>query len=305
MGSRKGERAEVGKKRRPSWSSGKPKPPRWRGRPARPLTLRGRARPVVTLVAIFVTSIPWTMALAACGSASSSPISKPRPATLHLVAIGDSIPFGQHFCGDCQTFVDLYGAYVRRRVGVPVAVSNLSQDTEINAQYGSSGYYIDYAVRHPTHPGRYVMAIECDGASYHSSECARDRDRLRQEQLERLGWNFHRIWSSDWFHNKEAAVERVLAAYQNALIQADHAATPPKPRATEPPRQAHSAEAASHPCTRSGARPAIPPHHSIADIPHADTRQLHSLAGIRRSTPHRRRTPRRRHAGTRRTATRN
>ena len=70
-----------------------------------------------------------------------------------------------------------------------------------------SGYWIDYAVRHPTQPGRYVLAIECDGATYHSSESARDRDRLRQEQLERLGWRFHRIWSSDWFYNKESAVE--------------------------------------------------------------------------------------------------
>ena len=94
---------------------------------------QGRAGLVVTLVGLFVTSILSTMELAACGSASSSPASARTPATLHLVAIGDSIPFGQHFCGDCQTFVDLYGAYVQRRIGVPVAVSNLSQDTEINS----------------------------------------------------------------------------------------------------------------------------------------------------------------------------
>ena len=93
----------------------------------------GRARPAVAVVAFFLVSIVWTMALAACGSSSSSPTSTRRPATLHLVAIGDSIPFGQHFCGYCQTFVDLYGAYVQRKTGAPVAVSNLSQDTEINS----------------------------------------------------------------------------------------------------------------------------------------------------------------------------
>ena len=54
------------------------------------------------------------------------------------------------------------------------------------AQYGSSGYWIDYAVAHPTQPGRFILAIECDGATYHSSESARDRDRLRQEQGRRL-----------------------------------------------------------------------------------------------------------------------
>jgi len=84
-------------------------------------------------------------------------------------------------------------------------------------QHGVSGYRIDFAVRHPDRPGELVMAIECDGAAYHSAETARDRDRLRQQQLETLGWRFHRIWSSEWFHHKEAAVAKVLAAYERAL----------------------------------------------------------------------------------------
>ena len=65
-------------------------------------------------------------------------------------------------------------------------------------QFGASGYWIDFAVMHPISPGRCVLALECDGATYHSSQSARDRDRLRQEQLERLGWHFHRIWSTEW-----------------------------------------------------------------------------------------------------------
>ncbi|HEY8844355.1 MAG TPA: AAA domain-containing protein [Gaiellaceae bacterium] len=89
------------------------------------------------------------------------------------------------------------------------------------AQYGSSGYWIDYAVAHPTQPGRHVLAIECDGATYHSSESARDRDRLRQEQLERIGWRFHRIWSSDWFYNRDKCVEKVMDAYRQAVEAAD------------------------------------------------------------------------------------
>jgi hypothetical protein len=71
-----------------------------------------------------------------------------------------------------------------------------------------------------------VLAIECDGATYHSSETARDRDRLRQEQLERLGWTFHRIWSQDWFTNKERETEKALAAYKTAVANADR----PEPR---------------------------------------------------------------------------
>jgi very-short-patch-repair endonuclease/DNA polymerase III delta prime subunit len=97
-------------------------------------------------------------------------------------------------------------------------------------QYGTSGYWIDFAVRHKTKP-QFVLALECDGATYHSSESARDRDRLRQDQLERLGWRFHRIWSSEWFHHKDRAVEKVLEAFEQAVKDADNPLNrPPAPR---------------------------------------------------------------------------
>lgn len=84
-------------------------------------------------------------------------------------------------------------------------------------QYGCSGYRIDFAVRHPTDPGRFVLAVEADGASYHSSPTARDRDRLRQDHLERLGWRFCRIWSTDWFSDHAREVDRALEAYRRAV----------------------------------------------------------------------------------------
>ena len=105
---------------------------------------------------------------------------------------------------------------------VDVRDTLLRHGLKLTAQYGTSGYWIDFAVQHPTQPGRYVLAIECDGATYHSSQSARDRDRLRQEQLERHGWRFHRIWSADWFYNKDTAVARVLDAYQQAIMDDDH-----------------------------------------------------------------------------------
>jgi very-short-patch-repair endonuclease len=110
------------------------------------------------------------------------------------------------------------------------------------AQYGVSGYWIDYAAQHPSRPGRMVLAIECDGASYHSSATARDRDRLRQEHLERLGWTFHRIWSQDWFFHREAEIARAVAAYQTAVVQADQALSAASP--TAPPRPEPDVEVA-------------------------------------------------------------
>ena len=92
---------------------------------------------------------------------------------------------------------------------------------DVLPQYGCSGYRIDFAVRHPDRPGRFALAVEADGASYHSSPTARDRDRLRQDHLERLGWRFCRIWSTDWFSDHTREVDRVMQAYGLALTEID------------------------------------------------------------------------------------
>jgi very-short-patch-repair endonuclease len=88
---------------------------------------------------------------------------------------------------------------------------------KLDTQVGCSGYRIDLAVRDPQSPDRYLLGIECDGASYHSAKTARDRDRLRQQCLEGLGWRIHRIWSSDWFQNPSNEVTRVLALVQQMI----------------------------------------------------------------------------------------
>ena len=80
---------------------------------------------------------------------------------------------------------------------------------EVEPQVGVAGYRIDLAVRSRTSRDHFVVGIECDGATYHSAKSARDRDRLRQEILERLGWNLYRIWSTDWFLNREREVGRL------------------------------------------------------------------------------------------------
>ena len=79
-------------------------------------------------------------------------------------------------------------------------------------QVGVAGYFIDLAVQDPGQPGRYLMGIECDGATYHSAKSARDRDRLRQSVLEGLGWNIKRIWSTDWFKNPQAQLKPIIEA---------------------------------------------------------------------------------------------
>ena len=86
----------------------------------------------------------------------------------------------------------------------------------VRPQVGSQGFYIDLAVVDPAHPAHYLLGIECDGAMYHSARSARDRDRLRQEVLEAVGWRLHRIWSTDWFRDPARELERTVQAIEDA-----------------------------------------------------------------------------------------
>jgi len=83
---------------------------------------------------------------------------------------------------------------------------------EVHPQVGCSGYRIDLAVVDPELPGRYLLGVECDGAHYHSGKTARDRDKLREGVLRDLGWEIHRIWSTDWWTDPAREVEKLETA---------------------------------------------------------------------------------------------
>ena len=110
-----------------------------------------------------------------------------------------------------------------------------SEGFSVVTQVGTSGYRIDMAVQRPGQPGQFVLGIECDGAAYHSSRAARDRDRLREEVLTRLGWRLHRIWGTSWYRNREheqqrlrRAIEEAIADKQSAILPVSRQ-TPPAP----------------------------------------------------------------------------
>ncbi|MGW5675699.1 DUF3320 domain-containing protein [Streptomyces sp. NPDC003860] len=93
----------------------------------------------------------------------------------------------------------------------------------VQPQVGVAGFRIDMAVRHPGALGTYALGIECDGAMYHSSRAARDRDRLREAVLRDLGWKLHRIWGTDWYRNRRDAMARLRAAVEQACAEDPHA----------------------------------------------------------------------------------
>ena len=87
---------------------------------------------------------------------------------------------------------------------------------DVRSQIGCSGYRIDLAIMHKELKGKYVLGIECDGASYHNSASARDRDRLRKQVLQNMGWKIYNIWSTDWFKNNKVEREKLLRAIEAA-----------------------------------------------------------------------------------------
>jgi very-short-patch-repair endonuclease len=108
---------------------------------------------------------------------------------------------------------------------------------KVDKQVGSAGFKIDLAVRYREKPGRYMLAIECDGATYHRALWARERDRLRQEVLENMGWRFHRIWSTDWFYRRGEAVKRLEDALEDAeaIVPGSANSAPAQALVPEPP----------------------------------------------------------------------
>lgn len=88
---------------------------------------------------------------------------------------------------------------------------------KLSTQVGCSGYRIDMAIKHPDISGRYVLGIECDGASYHSARTARERDRLRQDVLESMGWKIYRIWSTDWIKDPVTEGKLLIEAVEKAI----------------------------------------------------------------------------------------
>lgn len=136
---------------------------------------------------------------------------------------------------------------------------------ELRPQIGVSGFRIDLGVVHPDHAGVYLAGLECDGATYHGSATARDRDKVRQAVLENLGWTIFRIWSADWFRNPAAVVNRIDTALTEHL-EADRARRARLEAAREEP-----VEDAADPDT-PGPLPSAPAQPPAPQAPQPDSR---------------------------------
>jgi very-short-patch-repair endonuclease len=108
---------------------------------------------------------------------------------------------------------------------------------DVVPQVGTAGYRIDMGVRHLERPGEFMLGVECDGQAYHSSRVARDRDRLRQEVLEGLGWRLHRIWGPSWYRDRSGQEARLRTALEEAANGRRGEVTPRKAKRVPTERQ--------------------------------------------------------------------
>lgn len=90
---------------------------------------------------------------------------------------------------------------------------------KVDRNIGMSGFRIDLAVQHPDQTGSYLAGIICDGKNYDSAETARDRERLRLEILQNMGWNIIRLWVKEWMVKPTQATKALRDSLENALVE--------------------------------------------------------------------------------------
>lgn len=105
------------------------------------------------------------------------------------------------------------------RFEASVAAALGARGWEVRTQIGVSGFRIDLGVVHPDKAGAYLAGVECDGATYHRSASARDRDQIREGVLRNLGWEILRVWSTDWFMRPDEALNRIDTALKDLLAR--------------------------------------------------------------------------------------
>ncbi|PKW17613.1 AAA domain-containing protein [Saccharopolyspora spinosa] len=135
---------------------------------------------------------------------------------------------------------------------------------DVHPQWGVSGYSIDFALAHRDRPGQMVLAVEADGDRYHRMTSVRDRDRLRQSHLERLGWRFHRLWASAWFADRAGEADKIVKAWEGAMRAADRVGS-----MSEPSRRA-APDPQPSPESRRGPRPDVRPGLKTDEYTEAD-----------------------------------
>ena len=75
---------------------------------------------------------------------------------------------------------------------------------------GRSNFKVDIAVSTREHPEKFILGILCDGRTYFETKTTRDREIVQPSVLRMLNWRVLRVYSIDWYENRERALKQIL-----------------------------------------------------------------------------------------------
>jgi very-short-patch-repair endonuclease len=190
---------------------------------------------------VLVTRAKWECILVA--SLRSQDLAGVNPNNRGAVALRNFLEFAERD-GELPTEAAVRTNAETNEFEEAVRAALVDRGLIVDMQVGASRYRIDLAIRDPGDERRYLLGIECDGIAYHSARTARDRDLLRQLVLQRMGWRIHRIWSTEWFHDRENAIAGILRSVEQAQQEPmDHPIyAPPANPAPPPPNRSSAGE---------------------------------------------------------------
>jgi very-short-patch-repair endonuclease len=162
---------------------------------------------------VLVTRAKWECILVA--SVRALDFADVNPNNRGALALRDFLEFTERN-GELPAETPVLTAAETNEFEEAVRAALIDRGLKVDMQVGASRYRIDLAVRDPRDDRRYLLGVECDGATYHSARNARDRDLLRQLVLQRMGWRIHRVWSTEWFHERERAIDNILRSVEQA-----------------------------------------------------------------------------------------
>ncbi len=163
-----------------------------------------------------------------------------------------------------------------------VAAALARKGWQLHTQVGASAFRIDLAVVHPDAKGVYLSGIECDGATYHRSATARDRDKLREQVLRGLGWDILRVWSTDWWIDAAGTLDK-LDGKLRALLEASRAKraeAAEKEVARQKAEEANAKAMADEPRTQQGEEGCEHAATSRSDSVQSNVTQGQAIAGV-------------------------
>jgi very-short-patch-repair endonuclease len=115
-----------------------------------------------------------------------------------------------------------------------IAESVRKQGYEVHSQIGCSDFRIDPGIVDKQNPSAYILGVLTDGKNYHAATTSRDREIVQVDVLKSLGWNVHKIWSTEWWEKPDKVISGIMEAIAKAEEGKKKIAEPKLPAGNNP-----------------------------------------------------------------------